>query len=113
MNKTILDQADLSPLETADAPVREALILVCEKCGKKMMKSGDSINPALEFQQKLKSDIKERFGKGVVRAVSSSCLDVCPDKKLAIAVATPNKLKFFTLQLADIETVRRKILNWF
>jgi predicted metal-binding protein len=66
-------------------PVTEALILVCEKCGKKMA-GGTDENPARNLQLAMKEHIKTTGKKGELRAVLTSCLDVCPKDEITVAV---------------------------
>lgn len=86
-----------------DKTVSEALILVCEKCGKKLA-TGDE-NPARALQLAMKEEIKATGRKGQIRAVSSSCLDVCPKDEIAIAImGTNSHIKngfFFTVKDAS------------
>lgn len=76
-----------SELKPASPPAEEALILICEKCGKKLGKSDE--NPAREIQGALKEKIKECGLKGKYRAVVTSCMDVCPYGEIAIGISTP------------------------
>ncbi len=107
-------QSSPKVLETAAAPVQRAIIMVCEKCGQKLVAVGDksdAVNPALEFQKQMKLEIKERFGKGVVRAVSSSCLDLCPQGRIAVGVANANDgLEFFTVAPEKLSLAKTELL---
>lgn len=67
------------------SPVSEALILVCEKCGKKLVGEGED-NPSKTLQLALKDRIKEQGKKGVLRAVVTSCMDVCPKGEIAVGI---------------------------
>ncbi len=84
----------------AESPVTDALILICEKCGKKISKSDE--NPAQKLQASLKDELKSRLGKGKVRAVLVGCMDVCPDDEIAIAISRSDALggkdEFLTLE---------------
>jgi predicted metal-binding protein len=93
------------------SPVSEALILVCEKCGKKLV-SGDEENPARTLQTSLKEKIKEEHGKGKFRAVITSCMDICPKDEIAIGILRPShseKDEFFTV-IGETESLRDDIL---
>lgn len=73
-----------SRINIAASPVTVALIFICEKCGKKIARGDD--NPSRDLQQDLKALIKERGGKGKIRAAISSCIDVCPRNAIAVAI---------------------------
>ena len=74
----------VSDIESSDVPWTEAVVLVCTKCSRKI--AGDeSLADALK--KTLKLAFKDAgFGKNV-RSVTSSCLDICPKDRVAIAVA--------------------------
>ena len=61
------------------------LVIVCEKCGRKLTKSPDAPNPALALKDWLKNEFLSRDLWGESRAVTSSCLDICPEGKVAVA----------------------------
>jgi hypothetical protein len=63
----------------------ENLILICEKCGKKLAGSKSSANPSYEMKDWLKKELKERDLWGTSRVVTTTCLDICPDDKIAVA----------------------------
>lgn len=69
-------------MEFWDLKYHETLVLICEKCGKKI-DSDD--NPALAIRGELKNALKKSGEWGKVRVMSTSCLDVCPEKKIAVA----------------------------
>lgn len=94
-NSNETERAELVPVP---APVTEALILICEKCGKKLS-GGDDNNPARALVQELKGKIKEAGGKGKQRAVITGCLDVCPKDAITIGVSRPTGHgdEFFTI----------------
>jgi predicted metal-binding protein len=91
------------------SPVSEALILVCEKCGKKLV-SGDAENPSKTLQMSMKEKIKEDHGKGVYRAVITSCMDICPKDEIAIAILRQNGSNEFMTVTGDTESLRDEIL---
>lgn len=63
----------------------ENLILICEKCGKKLSESKSDLNPAIELKDWLKKELKNRDLWGTSRVVTTTCLDICPDQKIAVA----------------------------
>jgi predicted metal-binding protein len=73
-------------LTPAESPVTEALILICEKCGKKLAAEGEE-NPSQQLKAVLKEKIRSVDKKGQWRAVVSSCMDVCPKDEITIAIA--------------------------
>jgi predicted metal-binding protein len=85
-------------LTPAIAPVSNALILICEKCGAKLVGEGTE-NPSRLLQKALKEKIRADERKGEIRAVVSSCMDICPESKIAIGIArSGNALtEYFTL----------------
>jgi predicted metal-binding protein len=91
-------------------PVSEALILICEKCGKKLSNSDD--NPSRALQSALKEKIKSDGNKGVLRAVITSCMDVCPKDEIAIAISKPDgDDRFYTLKSDHPEDEVQTVLN--
>ncbi len=93
-----------SLVRLTDAPVELALVLVCEKCGRRVADSKK--NPSHHLVSKLKRMTKNEFGKGAVRAVLTSCLDLCPDQRVAIAViptASGIPTHFFETDVDDVD----------
>ncbi len=88
-------------MTTVPAPVTETLILICEKCGKKQV-SDDEENPSRTIQLALKEHIKSSGKKGVLRAVVTSCMDICPKDEIAVGLVglspTNDKKRFFTFR---------------
>jgi hypothetical protein len=78
-----------SQFQLEPSPVTDSMILVCEKCGKKLVNDCET-NPAAALQTHLKFEIRSRYGKGKVRCVLTSCLDVCPKGKLTIGISPAN-----------------------
>lgn len=93
-------------------PVSEAIIMVCEKCGKKLASDPEN-NPSRALQTSLKEAIKSEFGKGKFRAVITSCMDICPKDEIAIAIsrseANGGRDEFFTVT-GDTESLKDEIL---
>ncbi len=63
----------------------ENLVLICEKCGKKLQTSPAIPNPAADLKDWLKKELIKRSLWGPNRTVITSCLDICPDGKIAVA----------------------------
>ena len=63
----------------------ENLVIICEKCGKKLTPDSKAANPSHELKQWLKKELLARDLWGANRVVNSSCLDICPEGKVAVA----------------------------
>jgi predicted metal-binding protein len=92
------------------------MIFVCEKCGKKLTKSDNpDENPSRIVQKTMKKMCVERFGKKVVRPMVSSCMDVCPEGRITVAImpqgANPDEAKFMTFALTEPEKMAKAILD--
>jgi hypothetical protein len=83
-------------MKSAPPPASEALILICEKCGKKL--GADS----REIQGRVKERIREEGLKGRVRAVVTTCMDVCPDGEIAVGIVRPGGPEFFTARVDEL-----------
>jgi predicted metal-binding protein len=97
-----------------DAPVSTSLILVCDKCGKRMQSDLDE-NPSRQLVSRLKKMSRELFQKGEIRAALTSCLNICPQDRLSIAIVPTENSgsapRFLTVKTDDIEGTSRKILR--
>lgn len=83
-------------IQPTDPPVREALLFVCEKCGK---------SESRDLARDLKVAIKARGLKGVYRAVLSGCMDICPKRGIAVAVAGADRAARFLVSDGSAEDV--------
>jgi predicted metal-binding protein len=101
-------------MHSIDPPVSNALILVCEKCGKRLDSDSDE-NPSRQLVSRLKKLAKKRLGKGAVRALVTSCMDVCPEDRVTVAVVTlhgtARNTRFFTVSVDDTEETSERILR--
>jgi len=92
-------------LEKIPAPV-ETLILICEKCGKKLVQE-EQDNPSSLIQKKLKSRIKQELPLRTARAITTSCMNVCPSGAITVAKIAPlqenTTTQFYTLSEKDID----------
>lgn len=57
--------------------------MICEKCGSKLSSGGE--NPSHELKNRLKKQLTAKSLWGSNRVVTTSCLDICPEGKVAIA----------------------------
>ena len=100
-------------MQSIDPPVSKALVLVCEKCGKRL--DSDDENPSRQLVSRLKKLSKKQFGRGEVRAVATSCMDICPDDAVSVAITTlrgPNSgTRFFVVNPEDIDETSEQILK--
>lgn len=60
----------------------ESLVLICEKCGKKL---NSKVNPSIELKDWVKKQLVNSGNWGEIRVSTSSCLDICPEKMVAVA----------------------------
>ena len=98
-------------LKPAPAPVTTAMILICEKCGKKLCADPDK-NPSRLLQAELKEKIKSRYGKGVLRPIVTTCMDICPNEEVAIAISrTGEAPQFFTLRKEDLSDAAETLID--
>lgn len=99
-----------------EPPVSRALILVCEKCGKRLDSDSEK-NPSRRLVSRLKKMAKKSFGRGEIRAVATSCMDVCPEGEVSVALVGPGlrgahaDTRFFTVAVDDPDETAREILE--
>jgi predicted metal-binding protein len=97
-----------------EPPVSSALILVCEKCGRRL-DSGADKDPSRRLVSRLKKLAKKSFGRGEVRAVATSCMDVCPEGEVSVALVGFRHghadTRFFTVAVDDPDETAREILG--
>lgn len=79
------EKATVPGVIDADMPVQEKMIWICEKCGFKLA-DDESENPTRKLQKALKSIIGDHKRKREVRAMVTSCMNVCPSRKIAAAI---------------------------
>ena len=103
-------------LTPSDRPIETALILICEKCGKKLSGSNDpDVNPSRLLQAGLKAGISADGQKGALRAVVTTCLDVCPEGTVAVAIVpmAPGDVLgpvFYEVDVSDLGLAVRDVL---
>ncbi len=66
-------------------PWSDELVVICSKCGKKLA-SKDNEDPSELLKSELKARVKEEELKHQLRVVTSSCMDLCPKDRIAVAV---------------------------
>lgn len=67
------------------------VVMVCTKCGKQFRDTKFEGAPE-RIKDELKAASKSQFGKSV-RVVNTTCLNICPVNKVAIAVASSREDK--------------------
>ena len=98
-------------MESIEPPVSKALVLVCEKCGKRLDKNADE-NPSRKLVSRLKKMAKKSLERGEVRAVATSCMDICPDGQVSVAIASVSgATRFLTVELDDVDETAHLILK--
>jgi predicted metal-binding protein len=87
------------------------LVIVCEKCGKKLAKDSAAPNPAHEMKDWLKKELLARDLWGINRVVTASCLDICPEGKVAVAFVSDRPDLETWAEVVDPINERNRILQ--
>jgi predicted metal-binding protein len=97
-----------------DPPFSTGLILICDKCGKRLKAEFDE-NPSRELVARLKKASKSVFAKGEVRAALTSCLDICPEDRISVAIVPTGGqskgARYFTVKASDIKETSETIVK--
>jgi predicted metal-binding protein len=97
-----------------DPPFSTGLILICDKCGKRMKADFDE-NPSRELVARLKKASKQVFGKGQVRAALTSCLDICPQERVSVAIVPTagqsGGARYLTVKASDLKGTAQAIVD--
>lgn len=72
-------------IANVEAPVRESMLWICEKCGLKLADKKDE-NPSRSLQKLVKKNLAEQSRKGEVRSMVTSCMNICPKGKIAACI---------------------------
>lgn len=80
----------------------ETVVMVCTRCGEQFRSQDDQESPE-RIKKDLKSVSKEKLGKTNVRVITTSCLNICPENKIGIAVASKNEPGVFKAYAVDPE----------
>ncbi len=82
----------MQDLPAAPAPFHD-LVLVCRKCSGKLDGRGFGPDGDLTLRETLKIHIREHGLKGVLRAVETDCLDLCPEGRVSVMrIASPHEI---------------------
>lgn len=73
-------------IKPTEAGVSDKMIWICEKCAQKVARD-DEENLGRVLQKALKHIIGENKRKKEVRAHVSSCMNICPERKIAATIA--------------------------
>lgn len=101
-------------LASSASPVSAALIAICEKCGRKISGEDGEANVSRRLQKSLKAEIAAQERKDELRAIVSSCLHLCPNDAVAVAilpVAGQGQARFFEADVSDPGRARDEILR--
>ncbi len=83
---------DLSGIQAEPVPWRD-LVLVCRKCSAKL--DGRHFGPDrdMTLREAMKIHIRKHGLKGIVRAVETDCLDLCPEGAVSVMrIADPRQI---------------------
>ncbi|MES2745477.1 MAG: hypothetical protein V4655_08615 [Bdellovibrionota bacterium] len=79
------DQNSLEGLEESELPVSDKMIWICEKCGFKLAED-ETDNLTRRLQKAIKGIVSDKKRKREVRAMVTSCMNVCPPGKIAASI---------------------------
>jgi predicted metal-binding protein len=101
-------------MQVVDPPFTTGLILICDKCGKRMKADSDE-NPSRELVARLKKASRQVFAKTQVRAALTSCLDICPENRISVAIVPTDghsrPARYFTVKASDLKDTSEKIVK--
>ena len=89
----------------------ENLVIVCEKCGKKLAAGPGAPNPSVEMKDWLKKELRARDLSATNRVITSSCLDICPEGKVAVAFTSDRHDLEAWVEVVDPIHERDRILH--
>ena len=87
-----------------EAAWKDNLILICEKCGHKI---DPKENPTADLTHWLKKKIVSSGHWGPTRVVTTSCMDICPEKEIAIAWISDRKDRPLEIEVVDPKKLDR------
>lgn len=93
------DKHNNTKIESATVGWTDTVVMICTKCAKQF--SDPFLNEAPErMKSELKSKARAELG-GSVRVITTSCLNICPVDKIAVAKAStllPSVFKGYTVE---------------
>ena len=102
----------MSRVTNAQPPVTRAMVFICEKCGRRA--ESDGKNPSHRLASKLKRATKRRFERGEIRIALTTCLDLCPDDRIAVMiqpVPRPEPARFLSADFDDVEACAERLVK--
>ena len=94
----------------------KTLLLICEKCGKKQGVDAQE-NSSIRLQKKLKARIKETLKPGEGRAITTSCMGICPEAAITIgyidSLHQNMTVQFYILEEKDLEKAADYLFQQF
>ena len=70
-------------LRQVKSPAKQAMVLICRRCERRVGKDGDA---GRRFARRLRKLGRDQLGKGAVRTVFTGCMSLCPRNSLAVAI---------------------------
>jgi predicted metal-binding protein len=89
-----------------------AMVSICEKCGKRAGGSGKNVSHRLASH--FKRQVKREFAKGDIRIVLTTCMDICPDDSVAVAISPTTAAIapiFLVVDIDDIEASSEALIR--
>jgi predicted metal-binding protein len=99
-------------VQAVESPVARAMVSICEKCGKRAGGSGKNVSHRLASH--FKRQVKREFAKGDIRIVLTTCMDICPDDRVVVAISptTPGIApKFLVVDIDDVEASSEALIR--
>lgn len=99
----------INNIEKALIPFKK-IVMICSHCGDQF-KSSQTIGAVERIKSELKTCVKERLEKGEVRGITTSCLSICPENKIAIAILAPQQSTRFEGLIVDPEISKEQLFD--
>jgi hypothetical protein len=81
-------------LEIVNSGWTERVVMICSRCGEQFKSTLDKNSP-----EKIKSDLKNwakaNLPQGSTRVITTSCLNICPENKIAITICDKSRPHIF------------------
>ena len=75
--------ADRNAVRAVKAPAKQALVLICRRCERRVDKDGDA---GRRLARRLRKLGRQHLGKGAIRTVFTGCMSLCPRDAMAVAI---------------------------
>lgn len=77
-------------LENVNSGWTERVVMICSRCGEQFNSTIDKNSP-----EKIKTDLKiwakANLPQGTTRVITTSCLNICPENKIAITICDKSR----------------------